>query len=56
MRKHSFSCWTEIPVMDHTVIPLDFDVFTKLSDGSIILNKPEIFNALWRNTRHALSG
>ena len=40
----------------HMVVSHEFDVFTKLSDGSLVPTKPEIFNALWHNARHALSG
>ena len=40
----------------HMVISHEFDLFTKLSDGSLVPNKSAIFNGLWRNTRRALSG
>ena len=40
----------------HVVISHEFDLFTRLSDGSLVPNKSAIFNGLWRNTRRALSG
>ena len=40
----------------HMVISHEFDLFTRLSDGSLVPNKSAIFNGLWRNTRRALSG
>ena len=40
----------------HMAISHEFDLFTKLSDGSLPPTKPEIFNALWCNTRRAVTG
>lgn len=40
----------------HMAVSHEFDLFTKLSDGSLAPTKPEIFNALWHNTRRAVTG
>ena len=40
----------------HMAISHEFDLFAKLSDGSLAPTKPEIFNALWYNSRQALAG
>ena len=34
----------------------EFDLFSKISDGSLAPTKPEIFNALWYNSRRSLAG
>ena len=38
----------------HMVISHEYDLFTKLANGSIAPNKIDIFNALWRNTRQTI--
>ena len=38
----------------HMVISHEYDLFTKLSDGSLAANKTAIFNALWNNSRQTI--
>ena len=38
----------------HMVISHEADVFTKISRGSLEPTKPDIFNAVWKNTRRSI--
>ena len=38
----------------HMVVSHEYDLFTKLSDGSLAPNKTAIFNALWNNSRQTI--